>query len=272
MKLHKTFSMAFVATAGAAILSAAMILPQDPAPAPAPTIEPTEATRILAEGSAWSQKAKVTMPSRPQQDMSGGMGGGGMGGSGGMGGGGGWGGGGLGGGGGWGGGGGMGGGGRRNGSGMGGGQTIQAPDITLRWESSAAAKLAIAKTYGADAVPNHDDYYMISATGLRMGMGGRRGSEDGDAQEQAQRAVAQMIAGTKLKIKNKPDIQAVKADVVERAGVRTVVFLFPRDTKIGAEDKDVEFECKIPIGNMGNIEVKAKFHPKDMAYNGKLEL
>jgi hypothetical protein len=115
---------------------------------------------------------------------------------------------------------------------------------------------------------------MVSATGLRMmGMGGRRGADttEQNAQEQAQKMIAQIIAGTKLKIKNKPDIPAVKADVVVRAGVRTIIFLFPRDTKIGAEDKDVEFECKIGTP-MGNIEVKAKFHPKDMAYNGKLEL
>jgi hypothetical protein len=59
---------------------------------------------------------------------------------------------------------------------------------------------------------------------------------------------------------------------VTRGGERAVLILFPRDTKIAAEDKDVEFECKFPLGNMGNMEVKAKFHPKDMTYNGKLEL
>src|SRR5579871_6663865 len=234
MKFQRTFS-AFIGAATAvssAALFSALMFGQDAA---APGIDQTEATRILHEGSAWSQKAKVNMPSRPQQDMGGG-------------------------------------GGRRNGGGeRAGGQPMQAPEVTLVWESSNAAKLAIAKTYGPDALGHNDDYYAISLTGLGMMGGGRRGAEGGDDQERVQRAVAMLVQGTKLKVKNKPDIQAVKADVIVRNGVRTVVVMFPRDTKIGADDKDVEFECKIGTP-MGNIELKAKFHPKDMAYNGKLEL
>ena len=132
---------------------------------------------------------------------------------------------------------------------------------------------ALLKAYGAEGVPPaHEDYYVISATGLPMGMGGLRRdrSDSGDAQamqQQAARMLEMVRQSTTLNIKGKQKLQAAKVEAGQRGGVRVLYFLFPRDPKIGPEDKELDFESK-----MGPIEVKGKFKPKDMLYAGKLEL
>lgn len=122
------------------------------------------------------------------------------------------------------------------------------------------------------------DYYVISGSGFQMmGGGGRReGAPSTDVneaqqmQQQRQQRIQQMIealkAGTKLKLK-KQTLNAAKVGMIQRDGKPVVFFMFPRDPKITAEDKDAEFECKL-----GPMEVKVKFHPKEMGYGGKLEL
>ena len=51
------------------------------------------------------------------------------------------------------------------------------------------------------------------------------------------------------------------------AGLATVLYLFPRTRPIAAEEKRIEFAAQL-----GPIFVAQYFYPKDMQFQGKLEL
>lgn len=201
----------------------------------------------------------------------GGMGGGGMppmgGGGGGMGGG-------MGGMGGGGGMGGMGGGGGMDGGmpgggggGMGGGGGApQMPKASVRWESAPVYRDAMKKLKAEGAAEaDVEGFYVITVTGLRLGMGGRGGNSP--SVEQLGRARERLKEMTSLVIKGREPIAPARVDGTPSPEGTTLRFYFPRSQEISLDDKEVQFET-----HMGPMELKTKFQLKDMVVNGKLKL
>lgn len=236
-----------------AVFSAATYVEaQAAAPAAAGAMSKEDALRILTD-SPWCKKVEGTIlrPMASSGDSMGGGGRGGRGGGGDMGGGD------------EGMGGGMGGGGGRRGGGGGGGGMAnnparQGPTIVLRWESGPVTQALVAaeRQIDASAATEHAAYYSIAA--LIRGM-----KVDRQDPERISNALREKAT---LKVKGKK-VQPERVDISSRADGAIVYFLFPRSLSITADDKDVEFTSLV-----GMIEIKTKFHPKEMMYAEKLEL
>ena len=153
--------------------------------------------------------------------------------------------------------------------------------MTVRWESAAPVREANAKAEDKNAAKIAEwssQYYVVSVSGGRM-MGGRgrrggvgpEGEAKGDRPQPDPARMEQMRERMKqsaaLRRKGKDAIAPANVEMLETAEGRKTIFLFPRSEAISADEKDLSFEMQ-----MGPISVKAKFVPKDMVYNGKLEL
>jgi hypothetical protein len=132
-------------------------------------------------------------------------------------------------------------------------------------------------------------YYVISTTEppARKATNSRRGLFDVSAIADQISNDAQ--ASTTLTIVSKTTgerkIQASRVEERERGGRNIVMFFFPRDREIQVGDEEVLFESDwhtgltVPRSNTSGmkqywlaIRVKAKFTPKQMVFNGHLEL
>ena len=178
--------------------------------------------------------------------------------------------GGMGGGGAMGGGGGMGtGGGMAGGGGMpggGGAAAPQMPKASVRWESAPVYREAMKKLKAEGATDaDVEGFYVITVTGLRLGMGGRAGNSP--TVEQLGRARERLKEMTSLVIKGRERIAPARVDGTPSPEGTTLRFYFPRSEEISLDDKEVLFET-----HMGPMELKTKFALKDMVVNGKLKL
>jgi hypothetical protein len=248
-----------------------------------PSVWTTEDANVVLNNSPWSKQIKLTPPMTRRQGM--GRRGGGMGYPGGGGGYPGGGGGGYpGGGGGY-----PGGGGgsypSRNGGGSGGSDGISLPaTATLRWESAKPVQEAEARLNSlhasydsrpgetqADAKDTKpetklSDHYVVSLLGIRV-PNDRNRDDDDTGKITNKRAYDQFMSTTQLVMKNKTPISPDSIKFLDDRGQSEIRFLFPKESPITAEDKEVTFQTVV-----AGVKVENKFELKKMTRNGKLEL
>jgi hypothetical protein len=136
-------------------------------------------------------------------------------------------------------------------------------EVIIRWESAAplrdATKLQLP--------PEFENSYAISVTGLPpavliMGVG--RGEPSARPAERQRAMVQRLLGVTTLTAKGRdPEAAAV---VVQSADRASLIFAFPK-LPLTLDDKNVVFTM-----NLGSTAIKAKFEPKEMSWNGQLEL
>jgi hypothetical protein len=79
---------------------------------------------------------------------------------------------------------------------------------------------------------------------------------------------AQLKQAAFLKLSSKTSLKPAQVELLPQEGdLTTVVFLFPRTVEIKPEDKNVQF-----FGVFGRLSVTQAFSPKEMQFQGKLEL
>lgn len=130
--------------------------------------------------------------------------------------------------------------------------------LWLRWESASPVRSAESKLQDA-AAPGWDGaYYAVAIYGVPIEAG--RLDEAGRAGEMKNLGF--------LKREGMKDQKAVKVEITPTgAGLATVLYLFPRARTITAEEQRVEFAAQL-----GRIFVAQYFYPRDMRFQGKLEL
>ncbi|HEV2201093.1 MAG TPA: hypothetical protein VGR73_14845 [Bryobacteraceae bacterium] len=152
---------------------------------------------------------------------------------------------------------------------------------TLRWESAQPIREAL--RIGADdkANPDFAKYYVLNLIGDLPDMTSRRGRDndddrdspdarasrnDRDEDAQSERRLEMFKEYTKLERKD-GFLRLEKVEGGSHFGTKSpgTLFYFSRLDNITADDKQVSFYTK-----MGPVEVRAKFTPKEMMYQGKL--
>jgi hypothetical protein len=146
----------------------------------------------------------------------------------------------------------------------GGGAAMNAPRVIVRWETAAPireASRAAEVPYAARIAEWQQQFYVITASGLPFG--GRQQLDPERMRQMQQR----LRSSASLTAKGKPPVSPEQVFVANGPSGATMIFLFPRSAAITAEDKDVAFET-----GGGQFQIKAKFNPHDMEYQGKLAL
>ena len=107
-----------------------------------------------------------------------------------------------------------------------------------------------------------DNSYRISVSGLPMAPR-RAGNDDRSSQ-----MLNGLSALTDLERKGKDSIPCSRVEMSKGEDTNTLMFYFePGSAPIQVGDKEVTFNTKI-----GPLQVKAKFVPKEMMFDGKLAL
>jgi hypothetical protein len=139
-----------------------------------------------------------------------------------------------------------------------------APTVIVRWETAAPVREA-ARTaelpYAARMLEWEKQFYVITTSGLPFG--GRQ-QPDPDRVRQMQE---RLRGSATLRAKGKPPVGPERVFLANAARGSTMIFLFPRSAAFTVEDKDVTFETAA-----GPMQIKAKFKPREMEYQGKLAL
>ena len=135
----------------------------------------------------------------------------------------------------------------------------QSLTVLLRWDSALPVRRALELTnrkLDATNSAEHAPYYSIAVLiPMRIGKA-----------EDPEKFIKVLREKATLKIRGKK-ISPERVDISARADGVVVYYLFPRSEAITAADKDVEFACLF-----GRMEIKTKFHPKEMLFGDKLEL
>ncbi len=130
--------------------------------------------------------------------------------------------------------------------------------LVVRWESASPVRKAEAKLEDPAAPGWDGEYYALAIYGVPVDAG--RLDEPGRAGELKRMGF--------LKREGMKDVRAAKVDIIASAnGLATVLYLFPRQIAISAEEKRVEFAAQL-----GRLFVAQYFFPKEMQFQGKLEL
>jgi hypothetical protein len=130
--------------------------------------------------------------------------------------------------------------------------------LTIRWESASPVRAAESKLLDPNAPGWDGEYYAIAVYGVPIDAG--RLDEAGQSADLKKRAV--------LKRDGMKDVSAAKVEITSSgAGLATVLYLFPRARAIAPDEKRIEFAAEF-----GPIYVAQYFYPKDMQFQGKLDL
>ncbi len=142
--------------------------------------------------------------------------------------------------------------------------------LVVRWESALPVKEAMLRLKFGDKLPAADDpgytldreekYYIVAVVGLEMPKGGR------DSEASA-RMRDELLGTAKLTAKGRAAVFAEEVKVNPPEAREEVLFYFPRTPAIVASDKSVVFESQL-----GAFEIRKAFKPKEMVYQGKLEM
>ncbi len=134
---------------------------------------------------------------------------------------------------------------------------------TVRWISALPVQQAMARRTKRELPSVHAPEYVIGIFGLRglgRGPGANRDSAfDPDEMKQRLKSL------TTLKVKGRAPISPTTIDVGSSEGATAAIFHFPSEEPLTLDDKEIEFSAKF-----GPMEVKTRFKPKDMVYDGKL--
>jgi hypothetical protein len=161
----------------------------------------------------------------------------------------------------------------RSGRGGGGGPAVPssaggvALEIVARWQSALPMKQAFVRLkYGVEGVSSADakevldrtetTYVVILSGPLRAVL---RGTPD--------ELKAALMDATTLSAHGKAALKPTELQVNTAQQAQNVIFAFPRTTPFTVDDKEIDLTTKL-----GALPVKYKFHPKEMIFNGKLEL
>jgi hypothetical protein len=126
--------------------------------------------------------------------------------------------------------------------------------VIVRWETAAPIRAARKQS----ATPADPDSYVISVSG--MPFGGPEGVRD--------QMIARVRETAELRRKGKPALKPASVRMEEGKEDPAILFTFPRTANaIDLDDKEVVFTAK-----MGPFEIKAKFSPKEMQFDGRLSL
>jgi hypothetical protein len=155
----------------------------------------------------------------------------------------------------------------KGGGGGGGGAMGGSAEVVARWQSALPMKQAFVRTkYGAKASESDDAKALIAREEpgyLIIVSGSARifGRVNAEALKKALPDVT--VLSSKAKGVLKP------SDVQFGMGRGTIdlMFTFPKSAAYSLDDKEVDFSTKV-----GDLDLKYKFHLKDMMFNGKLEL
>jgi hypothetical protein len=130
--------------------------------------------------------------------------------------------------------------------------------LVVRWESASPVRQAETKLQDANAPGWDGEYYAVAVYGVPV--------DAGRLDEPGRSGVIKKLAV--LKRDGMKDEKAAKVDVTPSGnGLATVLYLFPRSTAIGADEKRIEFSAQL-----GRIFVAQYFFPKEMQFQGKLDL
>jgi hypothetical protein len=114
-------------------------------------------------------------------------------------------------------------------------------DAIVLWQSALPARQAALKMKLSPTVDREPGEYVIAVARLPRGR----------------------AAEATLTVKGRPALHSSGTGVSEFG----LYFSFPMSAPLSLDDKDVEFAAQI-----GALNVRTKFHLKDMVYGGKLEL
>jgi hypothetical protein len=137
--------------------------------------------------------------------------------------------------------------------------TVKKPgSLVLRWESASPVRQAESKLEDADAPEWDGNYYAVAVHGVPV---------DASRLEEAGQSADLKKLGV-LKREGMKDVTAAKVVITSSGeGMATILYLFPRTSAITGEEKRIEFAAQL-----GRIYVAQYFYPKEMQFQGKLEL
>ena len=128
--------------------------------------------------------------------------------------------------------------------------------VEVRWESANPVRVAEKAAHEEDPPAWDGEMYAIAVydvAGLDLDQKG---------------LPAQLKQAAFLKLSSKTSLKPAQVELLPQEGdLTTVVFLFPRTVEIKPEDKNVQF-----FGVFGRLSVTQAFSPKEMQFQGKLEL
>jgi hypothetical protein len=142
-----------------------------------------------------------------------------------------------------------------------------APTLFARWQSALPVKQAFVRLkFGAQAANSPEarlllgreepDYVIVVSGPLRSLLRG-----DSAALKKA------IMDTSSLSAKGKDAVMPSDIQIALNQVSNDMVFHFPRSAGFTVDDKEVEFSTKF-----GNLTLKFKFKPKEMVFNGKLEM
>ncbi|MFN3326523.1 MAG: hypothetical protein ACK5AZ_23755 [Bryobacteraceae bacterium] len=163
------------------------------------------------------------------------------------------------------------GGGGGGGRGMGGGDPRpEPPKILVRWESAIPVREAYVRAEQHPLAKIEElsaEYFVISASGLKMPGGGRGGPGGGQQKERPQadpqRMGERLKEATSLTVKGREPIRPAHVHMFPSPGGLVSVFLFPR-AEVTAADREVTFQTAF-----GPMKFKGKFPLKEMIFDGR---
>lgn len=139
--------------------------------------------------------------------------------------------------------------------------------LVVRWQSAPVVAAALLRQRYGDAVKSsraarrtleqEDDAYKVTVTGVPSTFGRGR---DGEVE-------TRLLGATSLTAQGKPAVKPYDVALAPSGYRLDVVFSFPRTTEFTADDREVVFSM-----TLGPMEVKYRFHPKDMVRDGRLGL
>jgi hypothetical protein len=137
--------------------------------------------------------------------------------------------------------------------------TVKKPgSLVLRWESASPVRTAESKLEDPKAPEWDGEYYAIAIYGVPV---------DASRLEEAGQSADLKKLGV-LKRDGMKDVMAAKVEIMSSGeGLATILYLFPRTSAITGEEKRIEFDAQL-----GRIYVAQYFYPKEMQFQGKLEL
>ena len=143
------------------------------------------------------------------------------------------------------------------GGGNGGSPPIEAPKLTLRWESAMPVRTAELKAHEKDEPTLDEGQYAITVYGVPSRMLNGEFDKLGD----------QFKKQAALKRDGKKDLKPSRVQVVDGADGPVITYFFPMTAEITKQDHRVEFDATIE-----RLELTQSFFPEDMVWQGKLEL
>lgn len=140
-------------------------------------------------------------------------------------------------------------------------------EMVIRWQSALPVRQALVRMkYGSEAATSPEakkilgedgEVYVIAVTGVTRGM--LRGQ--GDALKQS------LMEHASLTAKGKDAVKPADVRIGQSGRAIEAYFLFPRTAAFTLDDKEIEFGAKFE-----GVNLKQKFHLKEMIFDGKLAL